>query len=146
MVERYNLVVKSGLAAWVGIALILTGCAQAPQNKDAVRKGVVDHLTKSSSGLDLASMDVEVTAVTFHDKQANATVTFRPKANPQQGMTMNYTLESEGKNWVVKKKAGAGGHEGAAAPEGAAENPHGQGAPPSGDLPPGHPPVPGTAK
>jgi hypothetical protein len=140
MVGRYNLVVKSGLAAWVGAALILTGCAQAPQNKDAVRQGVVDHLTKGSSGLDLASMDVEVTAVTFHDKQANATVTFRPKAAPGQGMTMNYTLESEGKKWVVKKKAGAGGH------EGAAESPHGEGAAPSGDLPPGHPPVPGTAK
>jgi hypothetical protein len=71
------------------MALLLIGCVRAPQNKDAVRQGVIEHLTKSSSGLDLGSMDVDVTAVTFHDKQANATVTFRPKATPEQGMTMN---------------------------------------------------------
>ena len=63
-----------------------------------------------------------------------ATVNFRPKSNPEQGMQMNYTLERKGKKWVVLKKAGS------------TSSPHGEAtvapAPaPTGDLPPGHPPV-----
>ena len=92
---------------------------------------MVEHLGKGA-GLDLASMEVEVTAVSFAGDQAKATVNFRPKANPEQGMQMNYTLESKGKKWMVLKKAGS------------TASPHGDAtvAPaPAGDLPPGHPPV-----
>ncbi|MEO8128728.1 MAG: hypothetical protein ABJF23_25350 [Bryobacteraceae bacterium] len=111
---------------------VICACNKAPQTKDAVKQGVVEHLGKGA-GLDLAAMDVEVTAVSFADNQAKATVSFRPKSNPDQGMTMNYTLEPKGNKWVVLKKAGN------------SSSPHGDAtvAPPApaGDLPPGHPPV-----
>jgi hypothetical protein len=113
---------------------ILSACNKAPQTKEAVRQGVVEHLGKGS-GLDLNLMDVDVVSVSFTGDQAKATVSFRPKSSPDQGMQMNYTLESKGNKWIVQKKAGGG-----------AAGPHGDAvvAPPvapSGNLPPGHPPV-----
>jgi hypothetical protein len=112
---------------------ILCACNKAPQTKEAVKQGVIEHLGKGA-GLDLTAMDVDVTAVSFAENQAKATVNFRPKSSPDQGMQMNYTLESKGNKWIVLKKAGA------------SASPHGDAtvapAPaPSGGLPPGHPPV-----
>ena len=110
---------------------MLCACNKAPQTKEAVRLGVVEHLGKGA-GLDLTSMEVEVTAVSFAGDQAKATVNFRPKSNPEQGMQMNYTLESKGKKWLVLKKATSG----------ASKHGEAQVAPaPAGGLPPGHPPV-----
>ena len=45
-------------------------------NKEAVRKGVVDYLDKrkSQTGLDMSLMNVEVTNVTFEKNEARATV------------------------------------------------------------------------
>jgi hypothetical protein len=129
--------VKSGRFVLLAFLSILCACNRAPQTKEAVKQGVVEHLGKGS-GLDLSMMDVDVTSVAFHDNEANASVMFRPKSSPEQGMQMNYTLERKGQKWVVLKKAGGGA------------NPHGAGMPapdaapsptPSGDLPPGHPPV-----
>ncbi|HUS07512.1 MAG TPA: hypothetical protein VMZ52_14490 [Bryobacteraceae bacterium] len=130
---------KFGLYLLVALSMFLAACAQAPQNKDAVREAIVQHLTKNS-GLNMSSMDVEVTSVTFRDKQADASVAFRAKNSPEQLMSMKYTLESEGKKWIVKKKAGNSGHSEAAVPD-----PHGAGAPASGSLPPGHPPLPDSS-
>jgi hypothetical protein len=110
---------------------ILAACNKAPQTKEAVKQGVVEHLGKGA-GLDLNSMDVEVTSVSFAENQAKATVNFRPKSSPDQGMQMNYTLEAKGNKWVVLKKAGN------------SASPHGDAtvAPaPSNGMPPGHPPV-----
>lgn len=110
---------------------MLSACNKAPQTKEAVKQGVVEHLGKGA-GLDLASMEVEVTAVTFAANQAKATVNFRPKSSPEQGMQMNYTLETKGNKWVVLKKTGSNA------------SPHGDAtvAPaPAGDMPLGHPPV-----
>ena len=108
----------------------------------------MEHLS-SRSGLDVSSMDVEVTSVTFQGDEAEAAVSFRPKGvtDPEAGMEMRYTLEKKGSRWVVKGKAGAGG----GAPHGGGmESPHG-GMPPSGDMPAGHPSVqdpqpPGSAQ
>ncbi|MGH9632190.1 MAG: hypothetical protein ACRD7E_28120, partial [Bryobacteraceae bacterium] len=103
------------------------GCNRAPQTKEAVREGVIEHLSKNS-GLDLSSMNIEVTSLSFRENEAQATVSFKPRSSPDQGMQMSYTLEREGNRWMVKKRADSGG------------DPHG-GAAPSGDLPSGHPPV-----
>jgi len=87
----------------------------------------MQHLA-ANSGLDIASMDVEVTSVSFSGNEANAAVNFRPKASPDQGMQMNYTMEKKGAQWIVKRKADSGG------------GPHGS----QGGMPPDHPPVPKT--
>ena len=103
-------------------------CSRAPQTKEAVRQGVVEHISKNS-GLEVNSMDVEVVSVAFEGKQARAQVSFRPKGSADSGMQMGYTLESDGSKWVVKGKGAATGG-----------NPHGPAAP-QGDLPAGHPPL-----
>jgi hypothetical protein len=123
------------LACVLAAAVLLAGCNRAPQNEEAVRSGIIEHLSKNS-GLDLNSMDVDVTSVSFNASEAKATVAFRPKGSPDQGMSMNYTLERRGGNWVVKGRAGGGTpHGGTGAPT---QQPGGS------DLPPGHPPVGGS--
>jgi hypothetical protein len=128
-------------------------CNRAPENKEAVRQGVMDHLSKNT-GLDLKSMDVELGNVTFEGNTATAVVTFKPKSSPDAGMTMNYKLDRQGTKWVVQQKAGGGAGHGAGMgdtpppPDPGAHAP-GAAPPPAGQdaLPPGHPPVaPGGAK
>ena len=109
----------------------------------------MDHLTKNT-GLDVNSMKIDVTSVQYHGEEAVAAVSFQPKNMPGGGMTINYTLESKGNKWTVKKKAGSGmggAHPGADMP---GQMPSGQmpsghpsmgDAQPSGALPPGHPPM-----
>lgn len=163
LVQGYNAIVNGRFAfaslrlGSIAAVLILLGsstaCNRAAQNKDAVKSGVVEHLSKNS-GLDLSSMDVEVTNVSFSGDQANATIAFRPKESPNQGMSMNYTLERQGAKWVVKgREGGSMAPGGAAGPsQGGSDLPPGHppvGAPgagsaPGGQLPPGHPPVGGS--
>jgi len=126
--------------------LLLAGCGDsASQDKDAIRQGVIEHLS-DKTGLDLKSMDVEVSSVTFDGDVADATVSFKPKGSdaPEAAMQMKYKLERKGSHWVVTGKSGATGvpHGGGmgAPPAGGARNPH-QAAPPSGEMPSGHPPV-----
>lgn len=126
-------------ARWiVPLALaLLAGCSKNIQTNEAVRAGVIKHLSQNS-GLNLAQMDIEVTSVTFRDNEADAVVGFKPKgAGAASGMSMRYTLERQGNEWVVKKKAGSGMGHGMTPP--AAEPPSGE-----GNLPPGHPPTGGA--
>ncbi len=111
---------------------LVAACNRASQNPDSVKQGIVEHLGKNA-GLDLAQLDIDVSNVQFKGSEATATVTFQPKGSPGQGMTMNYTLERKGDKWAVIKKAGSSGH---------ADGPISQPpAAPSGNLPPGHPPL-----
>lgn len=116
------------------VALLLSGCSQNIESKEAVRKGVISHLS-GRAGLDVNSMDVEVTAVSFRGAEADATVSFRPKGSgdASAGMQMQYTLERKGNEWTVKGKREAG-----ASPHGGMPGAPGGGA---GNLPQGHPPV-----
>ena len=130
------------------VSLLLVGCSgSGSQDKDAIRQGVIEHLT-GKTGLDVGSMDVEVTSVTFDGDTADATVSFKPKGsdNPAALMQMQYKLERKGSHWVVTGKSGDAGspHGGGmgAPPAGGGQNPHGA-APPSGEMPSGHPPVTG---
>ncbi len=137
--RRYNCSVTP--ARWIlPLALaLLAGCSKNIQTNEAVRAGVIKHLSQNS-GLNLASMDIEVTSVTFRDHEADAVVGFKPKgAGAMSGMSMRYTLERQGNEWVVKKKADSGMGHGMMPPEGAAP------AQPQGEMPPGHPPVGGGA-
>jgi hypothetical protein len=129
----------------ITLAFLIAACNKAPQNNDAIKQAVVEHLGKGS-GLDMSRMDVTVDAVSYSENQAKATVSFRPKSAPEQGMSMLYTLESKGNKWVVLKKEGSGaGHsQGMGAPDAAA--PGGAAAPEGQALPPGHPAVPEQPK
>jgi hypothetical protein len=119
-------------------ALLFVSCSRnSIDNKEAVRKGVVDYLEKrrSQTGLDMGLMNVDVTNVTFEKNEARATVSFRPKDGKIGGMSMNYVLERKDDKWVVKgrQESGLSPHAG---------NP--MGSSPSGDvpsMPPNHPPT-----
>jgi hypothetical protein len=127
----------------LAVALLAAACSKNIQNSDAVRQGVLDYLTAKAAqtGLNMANITIDVTALEFERDSARASVNFRVKGSPDNaGMSMNYTLDRKGDKWVVR-----GGAEGAS-------NPHGGVAPntvpngdPSGDasgaMPPGHPPV-----
>lgn len=109
----------------------MAGCNRSVENQEAVRKAILDHLA-NRAGLNVAAMQVDVTAVTFRQNEADATVSFHPKGTPSgAGMTMNYTLEKKGNAWVVKGRAESGG-----TPHGAA-GPAPGGMP--GAMPSGHP-------
>ena len=150
-----------GLLFVICAALLIAGCKRAPENKDAVKQAVVEHLKKNAA-LEVSQLDIEVADVQFSGNEANAKVSIKPKSAPDQGMTMPYTLDRKGDRWEVRPRStsghgamgGMGGGAGSApvSPEAsgaAGEMPSGH--PPvnspggaaskGGDLPPGHPPV-----
>ena len=126
---RYNRIVKTSVGAVLAAALFLSGCGRAVDSKEAVRQGVLDHLS-TRAGLDLKSMQVDVVSVSFRQNEADTVVSFRPKGSsePSAGMQMQYTLERKGDRWAVKGKRESG------------MSPHGGGTP-GGAMPPGHPPA-----
>jgi len=127
----------------------LAGCQKNIQTNDAVRQGVLAYLSQNKN-LSLSSMDIEITQVSFRDKEADAVVLFKPKGgDASSGMSMRYTLEKQGSAWVVKKKTDSGGHLESKPPAGTPGAPGSMPMPSgsmpmpstSGAMPPGHPPV-----
>jgi len=120
---RYNHFVKK--LALVTSVVILAACSRDIQNTEAVRQGVVDYLQQrtAETGLDVNSLVVTVSSVSFEKDVARATVAFSPKSAPGvTGMSMNYVLDRKGDKWVVKgRQVNPGGAHGA------------------GEMPPGHP-------
>jgi len=120
---RYNRFVKT-LVLLLAVVL-LAACSKDIQNTEAVRQGVVDYLQQrnAETGLDVNSLVVTVTSVSFEQDVARATVAFSPKSAPNvTGMSMNYVLDRKGDKWVVKGRQVNPG------------NPHS-----GGEMPPGHP-------
>ncbi len=118
-------------AALLFAITLLTGCSNGIKTREKVQEAILQRL-QASSGLDLKSLDVTTTSVTFDKNFASATVSFHPKSDPtiNNAMTMKYTLEDRDGKWVVVNVADSKGH-GLAAHSGA-----------RGDqLPAGHPPV-----
>ena len=144
MTHGYNRNVKRTLVALTLLAVcFLAGCQKDIQNKDAVRQAIITHLTQNKN-LSVGSMDIEVTQVTFRDKEADAVVMFKPKGgDAASGMSMKYTLERQGSLWVVKKKADSGPH-GTAAANALSGSGTGAGAAGSMPMPSGSMPMPST--
>lgn len=116
--------------------LLFWGCNRGMETKEAVRQGVVDHLSARKQ-FNVSGMQIDVLSVDFRGNEASATVAFRPKGGGE-GMQMPYKLERQGNRWVVKSGPGATG----ASPHGAMGMPE---SPAGTELPPGHPPVSGKA-
>ena len=123
MVSRFSSICLTSL-------LVLVACGNDLKTKDKVQAAILDRL-QSHSGLDLKSMDVTTTNVSFENNVAYATVSFHPKGDPnlKSGMTMKYTLEARDGKWVVTKVGDSAGH--------SMSNPMQNGA--GANLPSGHP-------
>ncbi|MBV8072595.1 MAG: hypothetical protein JO270_22015, partial [Acidobacteriaceae bacterium] len=81
------------------------------RSKDKVQEAIMQRL-RTSTGLDVNSLDVTTTSVSFEKNKAFATVAFHPKGDPaiNSGMTMKYTLEERGGKWVVVNVGDSQGH------------------------------------
>jgi hypothetical protein len=115
------------------VLVSVTACRNSLESKEKVQEAIVERL-HSHSGLDLNSMTLTTTDVSFAKNKAYATVAFHPNGETalNSGMTMKYTLEARDGKWVVVGVADSQGH-------GLTGNPaSGNGM----QLPPGHP-VPG---
>ena len=128
----YNQTVFRLLPIGLAFLLLLAACGNDMKTKEKVQAAIMDRL-QTHSGLDLKSMDVATTNITFDGNQAHATVHFHPKDDPKldSGMSMTYTLQAQGGKWVVTKVGDSAGH--------SLSNPMQNGA--TGSLPPGHPPL-----
>ena len=119
-------------AAFLVVAALLSGCGNRIQTKEKVQEAIVNRL-QTRSGLDVNSLDITTTSVTFDKNMAYATVAFHPKGDSSLngGMTMKYTLEARDGKWTVVKVGDSQGH----------SQSHGMGDGSGTTLPPGHPPV-----
>ena len=129
------------LSALLAMTLLLAACARKNiENQDAIRQAVIEYLNsrQAQTGLDMSTMDVNVTAMAFERDTARATVEFRVKGG-DAGMQLNYTLDRKGDKWVVQARQDTGQGHGVVQPPGET----GSSAP--GQLPPGHPSIPPAA-
>lgn len=135
----------------------LGGCKAQASDSDGIRAGILRHLTAVGT-LNMNAMTMDIRSVSINGDQAHAEVEFRPKTGgePGSGMQVAYNLEKRDGTWTVLKTQAAGGaiqhpdpnqnphqnqnvHSGALPDFNSVLNP--TGAPASGALPPGHPPV-----
>jgi len=144
------------LALGVTVSLLgLTACKKQVNDNDAIRAGILQHLT-SIGTLNMSAMDMDMRSVAVAGNQAHAEVEFRAKTGgpPVGGMQVAYDLEKRGAAWVVLKSQPLGGaiQHPSTNPNPSANQPvhsmpnfneilNPSGAPAQGTLPPGHPPV-----
>src|SRR5690349_13584577 len=95
--------------------LSLAACNRGTKSNEAVRQAVIDHLSKAN--FNVLAMTVSVTSVQFNGNQVDAVVSIVPKqGGANQGMSMNYHLEQQGKQWVVVKRDGGSNPHGGSMP------------------------------
>jgi len=127
---------RAFLAALLGAAVLFAGgCKAKPDDKEAIRTGVINYLA-SLKTLNVSAMDINVTQATVNGNRAQAQVEIRLKNGPPDGasMKLTYNLEKRGEEWAVVKSQPAGGTMQHPAP---GEMP--------GGMPLGHPNVNGAA-
>lgn len=105
------------------------------RSKEKVEQAIMTRL-QTRSGLDLNSLDITTTSVSFDKNMAYASVAFHPKgdARVNSGMVMKYTLQARNGQWVVVNVGNSQGH-------GLMDHPSA-----GGELPPGHPPITGNPR
>ncbi len=96
------------MPALVALCLLLTvvtGCSQqAPVNDRAdVEKAIQDYVN-SRPILSPTAMSMEIQQVTFRDDQAEATVLFHGREDPQSSVSLRYVLKRAGsRTWLVER-------------------------------------------
>jgi hypothetical protein len=118
-------------AALLLATVVLTNCGNGMRSKEKVQQAIINRL-QARSGLDVNSLDIATTSVSFEKDMAYATVAFHPKGDPSvnSGMVMKYTLEARDGKWVVVDVNGSPGHRTMGHTSASAQ-----------PLPPGHPPI-----
>ncbi|HKE34353.1 MAG TPA: hypothetical protein VKB66_04085 [Candidatus Acidoferrum sp.] len=102
---------RIALALLLAVAFFgLGSCKKQTSDNDAIRAGIVQHLT-SIGTLNMSAMDMDLRSVSVTGNQAHAEVEFRIKTNgpPGGGMQVAYDLEKRGSDWVVLKSQPLGG-------------------------------------
>src|SRR5271156_3089494 len=96
-----RLAIAMGLFAAFCIA---GGCKKQQNDRDAIRAGIMQHLT-SMGTLNMGAMDMDIRTVSINGNSAHAEVEFRPKNSAPQGpgMQVAYNLEKREGAWVVLK-------------------------------------------
>lgn len=133
----------------------LGACKKQPNDNDAIRAGILQHLT-SIGTLNMSAMEMDMRSVAVTGNQAHAEVEFRVKNSGPSGggMQVAYDLEKRGDTWVVLKSQPLGGMQHPSTNQNPSAdqpvhsmpnfsellNPSGS-APGQTALPPGHPPV-----
>jgi hypothetical protein len=118
------------------VLAFLVACGPGIRTKEKVQQAIINRL-QTRSGLDVNSLDVTTTAVTFQKNMAYATVSIHPKSDATlQSMVMKYTLEDRDGNWVVTNVADSQGHGMSGHPSANSDQ----------ALPPGHPVINGGIK
>jgi hypothetical protein len=93
-----------------GLLLAGAGCKPKADNNEAIRDGVIKHLS-GMSGLNVNNMIIMVTKATVNGDHAQADVEVRAK-NGEPGappMELTYQLQKQGKEWMVLKGQATGG-------------------------------------
>lgn len=123
---------RTGAILFLSFAF-LAACRRDNHNKQKVEQAILDRI-QNRSGLDLKTLDVSTTAVSFDKNLAYATVSFHPKGDSRLAseMIMKYTLEDNNGKWVVVNVGDSQGHSMSHGHDGFAG---------SAQLPPGHPQV-----
>src|SRR5437762_670648 len=76
--SSYNRKVSRRLAALSGAVILVAACGQNIKSKEKVQEAILNRL-KNNSGLNLETLDVVTTAVSFDKNMAHATVAFHQK-------------------------------------------------------------------
>jgi hypothetical protein len=110
-VEKDLLMKRFALAAGLLVLLIAaTGCKKQLGDNDAIRSGIMQHLTAVGT-LNISAMEMDIRSVSIDRDKAHADVEFRPKTGgaPGAGMQVVYDLQKRDGSWVVLKTQAAGG-------------------------------------
>src|SRR5438876_11057275 len=96
---------RISLALGLFAALLAAGgCKKQPSDNDAIRAGIMQHLTAVGT-LNMSAMDMDVRSVSINGNQAHAEVVFQPRTGAPvgAGMQIAYNLERRDGAWVVQK-------------------------------------------
>src|SRR5438309_8155087 len=102
---------RISLALGFFAALLAAGGCKKQQNvNDAIRAGIMQHLTGVGT-LNMSAMVMDIRSVSINGNQAHAEVEFRPKTGAPQGsgMQVAYNMEKRDGAWIVLKTQATGG-------------------------------------
>ncbi len=137
---QYNRNVKFKVCCALLLAVLLSSCNNGMRTRGAVERDIRKSVGQRGD-LNMNNLEITVNSVNFHGDKADAVVGFMPKGGLiSQGMTMRYTLEQRGNEWVIINRQMGDMH----AHQGGAGAPGGTPGNSATPLPPGHPSLSGT--